>query len=113
MASAWITPRTTADGGKRYRVEFRLGGRGTRIRYAGSFKTKREAVRWMVLKEAEIAQGDWIDPAAGQITVGEWGKRWLDSVSPVLKPKTRASYASLLRCISPLLAPNTPAGRVD
>jgi integrase len=43
MASAWIKTRTLADGGRRYHVEYRLGGRGTRIRYAGSFKTRRQA----------------------------------------------------------------------
>jgi hypothetical protein len=35
MASVWIRARPTKDGGKRYRVEFRLGGREARIRYGG------------------------------------------------------------------------------
>ena len=43
MASVWIRTRSTKGGGKRYRVEFRLGGREARIRYGGSFATKREA----------------------------------------------------------------------
>jgi integrase len=43
MASAWITTRLTAAGEKRYRIEFRLGGRETRIRWGGSFTTMREA----------------------------------------------------------------------
>src|SRR4051812_30267615 len=43
MPSVWITTRTAKSGRKRHRVEYRLGGRGTRIRYAGSFKTMREA----------------------------------------------------------------------
>jgi integrase len=43
VASVWIRTRPTHDGGKRYRVEYRLGGRETRSRYAGSFKTMREA----------------------------------------------------------------------
>jgi integrase len=43
MASVWITTRTTAAGGKRYRVEYRLGGRESRIRYGGSFTTLRLA----------------------------------------------------------------------
>jgi integrase len=50
MASAWITKRETKDGSKRYRVEFRLGGREAPTRYGGSFKTKREAderKRWI------------------------------------------------------------------
>jgi integrase len=36
--------RRTASGGKRYRVEYRLGGRESRKRYGGSFATKREAI---------------------------------------------------------------------
>jgi integrase len=43
MPSVWVSPHTTKAGAKRYRVGFQLGGRGTRSRYAGSFKTKREA----------------------------------------------------------------------
>src|SRR5262245_50035020 len=43
MPSVWIRTRPTAGGDKRYRVEYRLNGRATRIRYGGSFKTKREA----------------------------------------------------------------------
>src|ERR1044072_762602 len=50
MASSWITTRPTKGGEKRYRVEFRLGGRESRTQYGGSFKTKREAgerKRWI------------------------------------------------------------------
>jgi hypothetical protein len=43
MASAWIITRTTKAGERRYRVEYRLGGRESATRYGGSFKTKREA----------------------------------------------------------------------
>jgi integrase len=50
MASAWITTRITKRGERRYRVEYRLGGREAPTRYGGSFKTKREAderKRWI------------------------------------------------------------------
>jgi integrase len=43
VASAWIKTRATRDGGKRYRVEYRLGGRESKPIYAGSFRTLREA----------------------------------------------------------------------
>ena len=43
MPSVWVRIRPTANGGKRYRVEYRTGGREARIRYGGSFKTRREA----------------------------------------------------------------------
>lgn len=51
MASAWIERRATKDGDVRFRVEYRLGGRESRKRYAGSFATKREAEarrKWVV-----------------------------------------------------------------
>jgi integrase len=44
MASVWIRARPTPAGVKRYRVEYRLGGRESRVRYGGSFKTMREAL---------------------------------------------------------------------
>jgi integrase len=43
VASVWIKTRRTKDDGRRYRVEFRLGGRESKARYGGSFKTRREA----------------------------------------------------------------------
>jgi hypothetical protein len=51
VASVWLTTRPTKDGGKRYRVEYRVGGGGTPTRYGGSFKTRREALlrkAWLV-----------------------------------------------------------------
>jgi integrase len=50
MPSSWIIARATKDGGKRYRVLYRLGGREAKARYAGSFPTKTEALarkRWV------------------------------------------------------------------
>jgi integrase len=49
MASSWIIRRETASG-PRYRVLYRLGGRESSAKYAGSFLTKTEAVarrRWV------------------------------------------------------------------
>jgi integrase len=50
MASSWIVARPTKDGGKRFLVRYRLGGRESNARHAGSFKTKTEALarkRWV------------------------------------------------------------------
>lgn len=86
--------RTLASG----RIQARYLGPDGKVRTAPmTFKGKREAERWLTLKEAEIARGEWVDPDAGKITVQEWGSRWLESVYPSLKPKTRASYESLFR----------------
>ncbi|RAY15205.1 site-specific integrase [Actinomadura craniellae] len=62
-----------------------------------TFKNKRDAVRWLTLKEAEIARGEWLDPDAGKTMVKDWSARWLASAGPSLKPKTRALYASLIK----------------
>jgi integrase len=50
MPSSWIVTRTTTQGAKRYRVEYRLGGRESATRYGGSFKRKEDAnarKRWI------------------------------------------------------------------
>lgn len=44
MSSAWLTKRTAADGSLRFRVMYRLGGRESPSKYAGSFRTKRDAL---------------------------------------------------------------------
>jgi integrase len=44
MPSAWIERRETAARQARYVVKFRLGGRESAHRYAGSFATRREAL---------------------------------------------------------------------
>lgn len=44
MASAWIERRETAAHRTRYVVKYRLGGRESAHRYAGSFATRREAL---------------------------------------------------------------------
>jgi len=49
MPSSWIIRRGTASG-PRYRVLYRCGGRESKARYAGSFRTKGEALerrRWV------------------------------------------------------------------
>jgi integrase len=49
MPSSWIVRRQTASG-PRYRVLFRVGGRESAHRYAGSFQTKTDALarkRWV------------------------------------------------------------------
>src|SRR5205823_6011797 len=51
MPSAWVRTRQTKAGQPRYRVEYRLGGRATPVRYGGSFKRKAEAddrKRWIM-----------------------------------------------------------------
>lgn len=44
MPSVWIERRTTASGRTRYVVKYRLGGRESARRYAGSFAARRDAI---------------------------------------------------------------------
>lgn len=60
-----------------------------------TFATKRDAEQWLVLKEAEITRGEWIDPDAGKVPFDVYAKQWIDD--RVLKPRSEGLYRSLLR----------------
>jgi hypothetical protein len=84
MASAWIRKRRTKDGSVRWRVEYRLGGAGTRKRYAGSFRTNREALIRKAWVSGELAARRVPDLSAfaeptPPATVTDATKRWLAS----------------------------------
>jgi len=79
VASSWITTRTTAAGDKRFRVEFRAGGREAPILYAGSFKTLREAndrKRWISGELAARRVPDLRFAAETTVTVRQLANRW-------------------------------------
>lgn len=61
-----------------------------------TFATVTDADLWLARKRVEIDEGRWLDPVAGVVTVADWAARWLASISPQLKAKTRASYRSLI-----------------
>jgi hypothetical protein len=61
-----------------------------------TFPTKTDAEVWLLVAEAEIVQGTWIDPAAGAVSVGEYVQRWINE-RPGLAPKTAVLYEGLLR----------------
>jgi integrase len=86
MASAWIVTRPTKDGGKRYRVLYRLGNHDTPTCYGGSFKSKREALLRKAWVAGELAAmrvpdlGALVNGAATRVaTVAEAAERWLAS----------------------------------
>jgi integrase len=80
LASAWITARATGDGAKRYRVMYRVGGRESAPRYAGSFSTRREAIArkaWVVGELAAMRIPDLrFANDAPTPTVAEVAARW-------------------------------------
>lgn len=85
MGSVWIVTRTTRAGEKRYRVEYRLGGREARTRYGGSFKRKTDADerrRWIVgelaarrVPDLRSLEADAVAP----VTFASASQRWLTS----------------------------------
>jgi integrase len=61
-----------------------------------TFPDKTAAEVWLTRKEAEILNGDWLDPVAGRILFGEYAQVWIDE-RPGLRPKTIQLYRYLLR----------------
>jgi integrase len=62
-----------------------------------SFDRKLDAERFVAEQRTRIDRGDWIDPDASRVTLEDWSGHWLEGVRPTLKPKTVATYESLLR----------------
>jgi len=56
-----------------------------------TFRDKTSAEVWLTRKEAEILNGDWIDPDAGKVLFATYGQAWIDE-RPGLRPKTVETY---------------------
>jgi integrase len=100
-------------GKRRFGRVRRLASGRWQARYAGpdtldrpapeTFATKKDAEVWLTLKEAEIRNGDWINPDDGKILLSEYAGTWIVE-RPGLRPKTVVLYSYLLRKhISPKL----------
>jgi hypothetical protein len=81
MPSVWIERRDTPTGRARYLVKYRLGGRESAHRYAGSFATRREALerrRWVAgeLAALRVPRLRQLGEAPGTPTVAEAAERW-------------------------------------
>jgi integrase len=70
-----------------------------------TFETKTAAEVWLIRKEAEIVEDDWIDPDAGEILLCDYAAAWIDE-RPGLRSKTVTLYRYLLRSH---IAPYFPA----
>lgn len=74
-----------------------------------TFATKTDAEVWLTRKEAEILNGDWMNPDAGKMLLADFGKSWIDE-RPNLRPKTIRLYKYLFRAhIDPHFAGKTVA----
>lgn len=72
MAS--IEAYTTARG-RRYRVRYRDPDRKQREK--GGFERKLDAEEYLAAVRVQAARGEYVDPAAARVTVGELGASWL------------------------------------
>jgi integrase len=54
-----------------------------------------DAERFLVSVEDAKLRGAYVDPAAGKVSLGEWGERWYAATAH-LKPSTRRDYRMLL-----------------
>jgi integrase len=61
-----------------------------------TFPDKTSAEVWLTRKEAEILNGDWLDPDAGRVLFAQYGAEWIGE-RPGLRPKTVKLYRYLLR----------------
>jgi integrase len=109
------TRRTTKDGATRYRVEFRVGGRESRTRYGGSFKTKREAderKRWIMGELAAKRVPDLAFASAAEtVTLCTIAERWQASRVDVSEG-TLQTYRVALGRLLPRLG-DTSVERID
>ncbi|MFJ9346219.1 tyrosine-type recombinase/integrase [Streptomyces sp. NPDC101237] len=102
----WFKAETNANG-KEVRVKTSRNGAGMRYRarYVGPDGTeksksfpdgkKRLAEQWLSAIEADMSRGQYIDPAAGRVTFGQYADKWLKTQTTGMT--TRASVESAIR----------------
>ena len=108
MPSVWVTTRPTKDGGRRYRVMYRLGGRESMPRYGGSFATRKLALARKATIAGELAAQRV--PAIGSLekasvrspTVAEAAERWRASRVDVAD-STRVLHRVALGRVVPII----------
>jgi integrase len=114
MPSVWIERRETTSGRPRYLVKYRLGGRESAHRYAGSFQSRREALarsRWVAGELAAMRVprlGRLRESVDAQPTLAETAERWRASRVDVTE-ETAVGHRVQLGRVLPLLG----ARRVD
>lgn len=70
-----------------------------------TFRTKRDADQFLGRQSADMQRGEYLDPRQVRTTVEQWATEWL-ATTVHLKPKTRASYESILnRRVLPRFGP--------
>jgi hypothetical protein len=73
-----------------------------------TFPTKTSAEQWLTRTEAELLDGDWIEPGAGLIPFREYAAAWIEERD--LRPGTAQVYRYVLgRHLSPMFGNRTIA----
>jgi integrase len=78
----------------RYQARYR-GPDGTMHPAPETFETQTDADVWLVLKEAEIRRGEWVNPDAGKVPFATYADQWIND--RVIKRRTEGLYRGLLR----------------
>lgn len=73
---AYTEQRTDSEGRTGYIGRYRVDGR---LRSTRRFTAKREALAEARRQEEAGKHGEWVDPAAGRVTVAEWFATWQES----------------------------------
>lgn len=68
--------------------------RGKLLSAPETFATKGDASAWLARTQADKARGDFVDPGAGRITVGDFAERFIGQ--RVLALRTKETYQTLL-----------------
>ncbi len=90
---AWVKPRITSDGEKRFVACYR--DPEGRTRSAGTFTSQRAAERAGNREEQKVLAGSWRDASLGAITFRDYvANDWLPSKH--IEPTTKAAYVSNL-----------------
>ena len=117
VASVWTRIRETKAAAKRYRVEYRLGGRESKIRYGGSFKTRREATArkgWIAgeLAALRIPVPQMLETDRSTLpTLAEASERWRESRIDVGEQTAAMHRSAFVRIAK--VAPHLSLRRVD
>jgi integrase len=108
VPSVWLERRKTAGGQSRYLVKYRLGGRESAKRYAGSFKTKRDALIRLAWVAGELAASRVPNRKAVEVrptrapTVEQACERWRDGRIDVAEGTRVLHRVALGRVVSVL-----------
>ena len=76
-----------------------------------TFRTRREAERWLRTQAAALDQGNWVDHRQARQPLAQVAEGW--QATWQLEPKTRQGYASILARHVLREWGTTPVGRID